>query len=91
MDITILSAMLDHVSAATTLDIHAHITCDMLSEAAAKIDRGMGNEAAKDLAETVQVPIAKGAKRYEMIQKTQGMKETAPPVSLDCQAVSLMV
>ena len=40
MDIKTLSAMLGHVSAATTLDIYTHITSDMLSEAAAKIDRG---------------------------------------------------
>ena len=51
MDIKTLSAMLGHVSAATTLDIYTHITCDMLSEAAAKIDRGLGNEVAEDSAE----------------------------------------
>ena len=44
MDIKTLSAMLGHVSAATTLDIYTHITGDMLSDAAAKIDRGLGNE-----------------------------------------------
>ena len=48
MDIKTLSAMLGHVSAATTLDIYTHITGDMLSEAAAKIDRGPGNEVAED-------------------------------------------
>ena len=48
MDIKTLSAMLGHVSAATTLDIYTHITSDMLSEAAAKIDRGLGNEVAED-------------------------------------------
>ena len=48
MDIKTLSAMLGHVSAATTLDIYTHITGDMLSEAAAKIDRGLGNEVAED-------------------------------------------
>ena len=51
MDIKTLSAMLGHVSAATTLDIYTHITSDMLSEAAAKIDRGLGNEVAEDSAE----------------------------------------
>lgn len=50
MDIKTLSAMLGHVSAATTLDIYTHITSDMLSEAAAKIDRGLGNEVAEDSA-----------------------------------------
>ena len=48
MDIKTLSAMLGHVSAATTLDIYTHITGDMLSEAAAKIDRGLGNEVAEE-------------------------------------------
>ena len=51
MDIKTLSAMLGHVSAATTLDIYTHITGDMLSEAAAKIDRGLGNEVAEDSSE----------------------------------------
>ena len=51
MDIKTLSAMLGHVSAATTLDIYTHITSDMLNEAAAKIDRGLGNEVAEDSAE----------------------------------------
>lgn len=44
MDVKTLSAMLGHVSAATTLDIYTHITGDMQAEAAAKIDRGLGNE-----------------------------------------------
>lgn len=58
MDIKTLSAMLGHVSAATTLDIYTHITSDMLSEAAAKIDRGLGNEVAEDSSETAQNPLA---------------------------------
>ena len=44
MDVKTLSAMLGHVSAATTLDIYTHVTGDMQSEAAAKIDRGLGNK-----------------------------------------------
>ena len=51
MDVKTLSAMLGHVSAATTLDIYTHITGDMLSEAATKIDRGLGNEVAEDSSE----------------------------------------
>ena len=51
MDIKTLSAMLGHVSAATTLDIYTHITSDMLNEAAAKIDQGLGNEVAENSAE----------------------------------------
>ena len=58
MDIKTLSAMLGHVSAATTLDIYTHITGDMLSEAAAKIDRGLGNEVAEDSSEASQNPLA---------------------------------
>ena len=39
VDVKTLSAMLGHVSAATTLDIYTHITNPMRSEAAAKIDQ----------------------------------------------------
>ena len=53
MDIKNLSAMLGHVSAATTLDIYT----DMLSEAAAKIDRSLGEEVAEDTSKTVQNPL----------------------------------
>ena len=42
MDVKTLSAMLGHVSAATTLDIYTHITDDMQRTAAANIDRGIG-------------------------------------------------
>ena len=42
MDVKTLSAMLGHVSAATTLDIYTHITDDMRRTAAANIDRGIG-------------------------------------------------
>ena len=45
MDIKTLSAMLGHVSAATTLDIYTHITDDMQRQAAANIDRGIGKTA----------------------------------------------
>ncbi|BDF68144.1 hypothetical protein CE91St43_21160 [Oscillospiraceae bacterium] len=48
MDVKTLSAMLGHVSAATTLDIYTHITGDMQTEAAAKIDRGLGNQVQED-------------------------------------------
>lgn len=44
MDVKTLSAMLGHVSAATTLDIYTHVTDNMQTEAAARIDRGLGNE-----------------------------------------------
>ncbi len=57
MDIKTPSAMLGYVPAATTLDIYTHITSDMLSEAAVKIDRGLGNEVAEDSSEA-QNPLA---------------------------------
>ena len=52
MDIKTLSAMLGHVSAATTLDIYTHVTGDMQTEAAAKIDRGLGNEVREESAQS---------------------------------------
>ena len=54
MDVKTLSAMLGHVSAATTLDIYTHVTGDMQTEAAAKIDRGLGNEVREESAQTEQ-------------------------------------
>ena len=48
MDVKTLSAMLGHVSAATTLDIYTHITDDMRLTAAANIDRGIGKAAPKE-------------------------------------------
>ena len=42
MDAKTLSAMLGHVSAATTLDIYTHSTSDMQHAAARKIDCGIG-------------------------------------------------
>ena len=48
MDVKTLSAMLGHVSAATTLDIYTHITDDMRLMAAANIDRGIGKVAPQE-------------------------------------------
>ena len=48
MDVKTLSAMLGHVSAATTLDIYTHITDDMRRTAAANIDRGIGKVAPQE-------------------------------------------
>ena len=42
MDVKTLSAMLGHVSAATTLDIYTHSTSEMQHAAARKIDCGIG-------------------------------------------------
>ena len=48
MDVKTLSAMLGHVSAATTLDIYTHITDDMQRAVAANIDRGIGKAAPQE-------------------------------------------
>ena len=48
MDVKTLSAMLGHVSAATTLDIYTHITDDMRLTAAVNIDRGIGKAAPQE-------------------------------------------
>ena len=48
MDVKTLSAMLGHVSAATTLDIYTHITDDMQRTAAANVDRGIGKAAPQE-------------------------------------------
>lgn len=48
MDVKTLSAMLGHVSAATTLDIYTHITDDMRHTAAVNIDRGIGKAEASE-------------------------------------------
>ena len=42
IDVKTLSAMLGHVSTATTLDIYTHATSDMQHAAARKIDCGIG-------------------------------------------------
>ena len=51
MDVKTLSAMLGHVSAATTLDIYTHITDDMQRAAAASIDRSIGKAEPQEEAE----------------------------------------
>lgn len=48
MDVKTRSAMLGHVSAATTLDIYTHITGDMQRMAATNIDRGIGKAAPQE-------------------------------------------
>mgnify|MGYP002533588767 FL=1 len=58
MDVKTLSAMLGHVSAATTLDIYTHVTGDMQTEAASKIDRGLGNEVLESPEQAEQDPAA---------------------------------
>ena len=54
MDVKTLSAMLGHVSAATTLNIYTHVTGDMQSKTATKIGRGLGNEVREESAQSEQ-------------------------------------
>ena len=68
MDVKTLSAMLGHVSAATTLDIYTHVTGDMQTEAAAKIDRGLGNEVQE---ESVQAEQDLAANFQPVLRKTR--------------------
>ena len=42
MDVKTLSAIIGHISSATTLDIYSHVTDTMQQQAAAKIDRKIG-------------------------------------------------
>ncbi len=42
MDVKTLSAIIGHVSSATTLDIYSHVTDTMQKQAAVKIDRQIG-------------------------------------------------
>ena len=42
MDVKTLSAMIGHVSSATTIDIYSHVTPEMKSKAACNIDKGFG-------------------------------------------------
>ncbi len=58
MDVKTRSAILGHVSAATTLDIYTYITGDMQRMAAANIDRGIGKAAPQ---ENVSAPGQKPA------------------------------
>nr|WP_195608317.1 tyrosine-type recombinase/integrase [Intestinimonas butyriciproducens] len=60
MDVKTLSAMLGHVSAATTLDIYTHITDDMQRTAAGNIDRGIGKAAPSEGGSAVGEECATG-------------------------------
>lgn len=58
MDIKTLSAIIGHVSSATTIDIYSHITDTMQLQAANKIKHGIGSSEAYEPHETIydQVP-----------------------------------
>mgnify|MGYP000388214161 FL=1 len=67
MDIKTLSTILGHVSAATTLNIYAHITDDMQRTAAANIDRGIGKVAPQEeTSEPGQFPAPAQAEKPNM-------------------------
>lgn len=56
MDIKTLSAMIGHISSATTIDIYSHVTDTMQRQAANKIESGIGNDEAYTLNETHDAP-----------------------------------
>ena len=58
MDVKTLSAIIGHVSAATTLNIYTHVTDAMQRQAAQKIDKGIaGREAEAPRESTEKVPL----------------------------------
>ena len=54
MDVKTLSAIIGHISSATTIDIYSHITGAMQQQAAQKIERGIGHSEAYEAHETLQ-------------------------------------
>lgn len=63
MDVKTLSAIIGHISSATTIDIYSHITGAMQRQAAQKIERGIGHSEAFEPHETIQDQLpAEGGK-----------------------------
>lgn len=62
MDVKTLSAIIGHISAATTIDIYSHITGAMQRQAAQKIERGIGHSEAYEPHEALgdQLPAEDG-------------------------------
>ena len=54
MDVKTLSTIIGHVSSSTTLDIYTHITDEMRTSAALKIDRGIGKAADAGMGEATR-------------------------------------
>jgi hypothetical protein len=54
MDVKILSAIIGHISSATTIDIYSHVTGAMQRQAAQKIERGIGSSEAIQHHETLE-------------------------------------
>ena len=53
MDVKTLSAIIGHISSATTIDIYSHITDSMQLQAATKIEQGIGRNEAFEPHETI--------------------------------------
>ena len=51
MDVKTLSAIIGHVSAATTLNVYTHVTTTMQRQAARKIDKGIAGKEAEPVPE----------------------------------------
>ena len=62
MDVKTLSAIIGHISSATTIDIYSHITGAMQRQAAQKIEHGIGHSEAYEPHETLddQLPTEGG-------------------------------
>ena len=62
MDVKTLSAIIGHISSATTIDIYSHITGAMQLQAAQKIERGIGHSETFEPHETLldQLPTEDG-------------------------------
>ena len=62
MDVKTLSAIIGHISSATTIDIYSHITGAMQRQAAQKIECGIGHSEAYEPHETLddQLPAEDG-------------------------------
>lgn len=62
MDVKTLSAIIGHISSATTIDIYSHITGAMQRQAAQRIERGIGHREAFEPHETLddQLPAEDG-------------------------------
>lgn len=69
MDVKTLSAIIGHISSATTIDIYSHITGAMQQQAAQKIERGIGHSEAFEPHETL----------YDQLPAEDGKPPVSPP------------
>jgi integrase len=65
MDVKTLSAMIGHVSSATTIDIYSHVTPEMKSKAACNIDKGFGKADTSVNESEVPTPEKRKYKKFE--------------------------